>query len=412
MTANAAARQAVLWETETNWGENTAVSGSATRLQTLNRIDTSGLELAKERIQNTMQYQHEEPLDVNTVYGGSFMIEVLATGHGGVTTGSLTETDLCTLLENVLGGKDVTGVGTTADGTGDKTAPGVNGGTFANGTLCRIGAFGDDGGEQQAYAVDNLNMGTLTLLNDMTGGPSNGDQVYAMQVVHPQETPGTAESITSSRWRILSANKQYECHGCFWDGRLNFVDWAWGSVPKLQIGIGVSWWKHVNTTFPDTTSTDAKDGAPLTRGSVFIQDRGTTTRATYSVRDFSINVAGNVQAIEGTGGVNANQIVEDAKRLQCQMTLNLTFDAEATGTQTWYDLYTSSSESFQHILMTLSIEDGAALALYLPRAKLIAPVPGQQDVDGLNRVQATFKATTDADTTSELTLSNWRLGMG
>jgi hypothetical protein len=39
-------------------------------------------------------------------------------------------------------------------------------------------------------------------------------------------------------------------------------------------------------------------------------------------------------------------------------------------------------------------------------------VPTQVSIDGLNYVRATFECMTNDDTTSELTLSAWRLGVG
>lgn len=404
-TAKAASRQAVLYETESSWGEDTQTFG--TRLQSLNRIDTTGLTLGKERIPITRQYMHEAIEDVVTFYGGSFTVELLLTGHGGATTGSLTETDLTALLGNVIGAKDAASEGTTADGTGTASAFGVNGGTFADGSLARLGAHGDGRGEGQALLVDGLSGGTLTVFNEPSSVPNAGDAVYAMQVVHPNED---SDSVTSTRWLILSANKQFECHGCF-PTAVAFTD-IFGGVPKVQVTFQVSWWRLVNNTFPDTTSTDAKTGAPTTRGSFMYQDHGTTTRSTLTLRDLSLEVPLNIQAIRGHGGVDGNQIVVDAVRVPPQdgPRMTVTIDAEATGTNTLYDDYTGGTT--KQALYTASIEDGKSVVVGLRKCKLVSPVPTQRDMEGLNRVQVVLEGMTDTAGGSEMDRSAFLLGMG
>ena len=405
MSPSPSALQAVSYETESSWGENTTTYG--TRLQTLNRVDTSNLTKDKVSVPITRQRLNEGIDGVPTYDGGSFAIELLLTGHGGATTGSLTETDLNTLLGIVLGTSDASSEGTTADGTGDKDAFGVSGGSFAAGSICRVGSHSDGRGEGQAYAVDGLSMGTLTTFNGLGSAPNNGDVVYAMQLAYVNED---TTSITSTRWQILSGDKQYECHGCFPTG-ITFNELFRG-LPKVQITFGVSWWKPVSgNTFPDTTATDAKEGAPPVQGSFAYQDHGTQTRNTLSLRDFSLEIPINVTTIEGQDGVDSNQIIVDAVRNAGGMPrMTIVIDAEAAGTETLYDDYTSGN--LKQLMYTMNPTDGKSIAVYMRKARMVSPVPTQRDVDGLNRIQATFEAVTDTDGSSELDRSALVIGSG
>lgn len=409
MAPSPSALQAVSYETESSWGENTTTFG--TRLLTLNRVDTSGLTRGKESIPITRQYLNEGIDGVQTFDGGSFTIELLWTGHGGATTGSLTETDLNALLGIVLGTSDADSEGATADGAGDADAPGVNGGTFADGSICRIGDHGDGRGEGQAYAVDNLSTGTLTLFNGAGSTPNSGDNVYAMQHAYLNES---TTSITSTRWQILSGNKQYECHGCF--PQSITLNQLFGGVPRLSITFGVSWWTATSgNSFPDATATDAKTGAPAVLGSFAYQTHGTQTRNTLSLREFSLEIPINVQTVRGHGGANDRQIIVDAVRTSGGMPrMTVTIDAEAAGTNTLLDDYNSGN--LKQLMYTVgptdSDGDGKCRAVYMRKARMVSPVPTQRDMEGLNRISATFEGLTDTGGGSELDRSALILASG
>lgn len=411
MTTSASRLGAALYEKETNFGEDVSTFG--TRLQLLNRVDLSGLTHERVNINPTQQRPHEGVQDIRLGMGGSFTIELLLTGHGGTAAGALTQTDLATLLGYVVGNVHSADSGGTADGTGSASAIDITGGSFTAGGLLRLGQLGDGRGEGQFLAVKSFSSGTATLLTDAPSAASAGDVVYASQVVYPSETPGSFESVDTLRFRLLTANKQFDCHGCY-PTSIEFLNLNADEIPRVRITFGVAWFRKANVGFPDTTATDAKTGAKIAAGSLFLNDVGTSTRQTYGLRDFSITIENEVVPLRGPGGNNEHQVIVGCKRVRCQAKVSTTFDAESTGTQTWYDLYQTDegSVSSKHMLWTGSVGDGKAVAFYFPNLKITSPVPTQQEADGLNRVTVEWEAMTSTDTTSDETLSNWRLAMG
>ncbi len=406
MTLRLSNLASVEYSTETTFGEDT--STYATRLLTLGMIDLSGLKIGREQVGVTQQRPHEDVVGVRTFYDGSFTLEFLLTGHGGTTAGALTATELCTLLGHVVGAKRTADVGTTGAASGTATGLELAAGTFVAGSILRAGALGDGRGGGQAYRVGTVGSNPeATLLTAMPAALNNGDVVYAMQLVHPLETPGTCSTVQALRFRFLSPNEQYECHGC-WANSLEFLNL--NTVPRVKIGFRCAWWETANTTFPSTASTDAKAGAPVANGSMFLQTYGTTTRQTFNYQDLSIRIDLSCIPIEGPGAAIDRQKVIDVRRQRCQASVSATFPAEATGTQTLLDMY--NADGYQHMLVTLSVTDGRALAFYFPRLAMQDDTPIQRDSGGLNRVMASWKALTNTVTTSDLTMANWVLAMG
>ena len=408
MTANTSRLGAALYNTESSFAENT--NTYTTRIQTVGEPNVDGLTLAKVNTNPTTQRPHEGIADVNTIYGGSFRTEMLLTGRGATGT-SLTQTDLGTLLGHVVGNTDATSVGALITTATDQDTYDATGVVLPAGALCRVGALGDGRAEGQFSAVSTETGDTVELLTETVGLANTSDTIFPAIQVYPSETPGTFETVQSLRWRLLTANNQYNCHGCF-PTAIEFPNLNIGEVPRVAVDWGVSWFENANVTFPDATSTDAKDGAPIAAGSLFINDVGTTTSAIYDYRSLSIRIEHEVVPITGCGGVDANQGIVSVRRIRSKAMITVVFDAEASGTQTWQDLYDNDSGSLQHILWSGSVEDGRAIGFYFPNAKIMDPRPTQADVDGLNRITVNFEALTGPTTTTDLTLSNWRLAMG
>jgi hypothetical protein len=409
MTATNSALGAVLYENESTFGED--IDTTATRLQTLGPVDLSGFTQEKQNIDPTRQRPHEGVQDERMTMGGSFSVRLLLTGHGGTAATTLTATNLYTLLKNVIGSGSVTNVGTTCTG-GTASIPTLTAGTVADGSVIKFGVLGDGDGEGQFYAVDNLTGANLTLLTDLGATPAAADVVYAAQMVYPSETPGTIESVTSTRWRLMTGNKQILAHGCY-PTAVEFSNLNAGELPQVTVSFSCAWWEIDNETFPDATATAAKTGAPVAAGSFWMNAVGTSTNATYGLRNGGLRIEFTTIPLVGPGGSNSYQHIVGARRVRCQAFLSTTFDAEASGTTTWDDLYTTAEGSAvnRHAVWTLSVADGRALGLYFPNLKIITPRPTQQDVDGLNRVQVEWEALTSADTTSDLTLANFILAM-
>lgn len=402
---------ALLYNTEASFSEISTTFG--TRLQTLGP-PTFDLQQPRMNIGITQQRAHEGTQDVRMVQTGTLTFELMLGGHGGTAAGSLTATHLSTLLGHVIGTSTAGQIGSTVAAspsptTTTFTATGVN---LSNGGMCRIGALNDGRGEGQFYAVSGESSDAVTLLTATGSAPATADVVYAALLVHPSETPGTFETVQSLRFRVLSANNHYDLNGCY-PTAIEIPNLNVGEVPRIKLTFAVSRWDNVSATFPDTTSTDAKVGAPIAAGSISINARGTATRATYGLRDFKVTLDSQVIPIFGPGGLSTYQNIVGAKRLKCGATISCTFDAETTGTQVWEDLYETADSSLtsRHIIWTGSVADGRAIGMYFPNAKLISPRPTQVDIDGINRVPVMFEAMTDTTTTSDLTMSNFRLGL-
>lgn len=411
MTANAARLGAVLYNAESSFGENTNSYG--TRLQTVDAVDVSGLTHDKVNVNPTIQRPHEGTQDLRTIMGGSFRISLLLTGHGDDGTGAQSITDLGQLLSYVIGNTRTGDVGaaiTTQTSATQFTATGV---TMDNGTLCRIGTIGDGRGGGQFHAVSSESVDVITLLTAAAAAPTTADTCYGCHIVYPDETPGDFETVTSLRFRLLTANKQFNCHGCY-PTAIEFSGFNVGEIPRVAITFGVAWWEVANVTFPNTTATSAQSGAPVAAGSLFINAVGTSTRATYSPRDVKFTCNFESVPLFGPEGVNQFQGCVGVRRVRCQGMFSFTFDAQASGTQTWHDLYQTAEGSIvnRHILLTLSAVTGRAVGIYAPNCKIVSPSPTQQDLNGLNRVTVNFECLTHTTTTSDLTLSNFRIGLG
>ena len=384
---------AALYSTESSFAETTSTMQK--RLQILGEPNVQGLTQNKIEIPTTNQRPHQGVQGVQAGYGGSFSISLLLTGHGATAATTLTKTDLCTLLGYCVGSSDSTAVGTTADGTGNATAFGVNGGTLVAGQLIRAGVRGDGSGEGQPGVVSGLSGSTLTMLTAMPATPANTEVIYAMQGVYPTETDvGTVQSL---RFKLMSANKQYLVKGC-WCTSIEFVQINPGEQPRVNLTFACAHWAIVNDTVPDTTATDSKAGAPVVNGSLFLQDNGTATRQTFGLRGLSIDINMEYVISEGPGGANANQTTVAVTR----------FDMPASGTDTFRDLWNGTT--YQQLLIGLSTGDGKALAFSCPKVRATGNSP-MQEGDGVNRVTMNWLAEEGASTTAQ-SYANWMLGMG
>ncbi len=346
-------------------------------------------------------------------YGGSFSILLGLEGHGGATTGSLTATDLHTLLKNFVGQGDSSAVGDTVL-SGTSASQFTDNGTLScsSNNLIRVGDRDDGRGNGQYVAVNAA--ATVTLLTAMDATPNASDQIYVAQMLYPDERPGSLGSITSTRWQLQSANMQFRCYGCF-PMSMEFSGLNHGEIPQVRLTYGVSYYiSSTNQTFPDATATDSKTLAPITMGSVFVNDVGTTTRTTYSLRSWNLNMNMNTVPLMGPGAINEGQIITGAVRERCSASLSMQFDAEASGTETWGDKWDAGTN--QHILLSLhtgqSTQDGKALGFYFNNARMVGKRPTQTNADGLNRVDTEWEALTNASGSTAVTLASWRLALG
>jgi hypothetical protein len=398
------------YETEASWAVATNTFG--TRIQL---VGPPELNLVKESIPVPIaqQYSEEGIANVPGTYSGStFSITTYLTGHGGVTTGSLTASELYTLLVNFFGAGNAAQVGSTVDSATDEGQYASAGATVVSRMVHRVGDLADGRGEGTAVATSAA--GTITLLTDLPGTPSAGDVVYAMLNVFPDENPGSIGTVASTRWNLMSANNQWYLRGCF-PLTAEFAGLNHGEIPTVKLTYGVSrWLSKQSDTFPDVTATAAKTVSPIVMGSVFANTVDTPARVTYSLRNWDLTINQEVQPIMGPGGTDDFQTVIGATRIRSAASFNMTFDAEAAGTETWADKWDASA--LQHVLVHLSSGDNAAdgkqLAFYFVNCRLVGNRPTQEDGDGLNRVSVSMEALTGNNVASAGNMASWRLAMG
>lgn len=396
--ARAARLGAIHYETETNWGENTNTFG--TRLAIRGAVDPSGLTHAKLENNLAVVRANDGHHQVLGVKGGSFRTRHWLTGHGSATTGSISATDLAVLLGLAIGANDASSEGTTASG-GTATLPTLNGGTFADGALCRIGAAGDARGEGQFYRVKVGTAGTFELENDMSGAPNSGDVVYAPEMVYVLEDPDDVE-VTGLRFLLQTANQRYACHGCF---ARSVTFSGWFGIVEVEIEWGVSWFaEHTSDTWPPTATHQTFYPQPAGRGSLVIQDVGTSTRQTFTPRDVALRLEMDITELPAIDGIDEHQRIGGVARTRVQPMLDLTFDAEdAAATPTHVATYErDQSDAYEYVMYTHNTKDGRAVGIWMPKATQVDPRPVQNDVDGLNRVRVTYKGLTGDTTDSDI----------
>jgi len=281
----------------------------------------------------------------------------------------------------------------------------VASGTIAAGSLVRVGAFGD-GRANGAWAVVSSHVGTvLTLLTALPGVPNAADVIYSAEIANLVELASSG-AVRGLRFLLQKANLQYEAHGCFATA-ITIMLPIDGTLPSAEITWECSWWDYSTATFPSALSVQAF--SPAMGGgagsSFFIQDKGTATRATRTIRSFTLSIDYKVAKLIGPGGVKTNQVTVGATRLPASVTAEWVEDAPAATTTP--QLETDISRTF-HILLGVSTAAGSALAAYMPEAYMIEK-PIQFNDGGINRIKYRVMCCADKAKTTDLPASAIRL---
>jgi len=174
----------------------------------------------------------------------------------------------------------------------------------------------------------------------------------------------------------------------------------------------VAWWEPASSTFPVTSTVQDHGAAPIAGGSMFINAVGTATRNTVTARSVSFTVSLNNMGEPGVGGYDEHQLIVGCSRGPATYGLEMVIDSETAGTDTYGDLFDVSENSRvnRHALYTMSTADGRALAFYWPNLTMVEK-PVQFDDGGVLRKRLKFEPLTGTTTTTDLTMSPWRLGM-
>lgn len=406
MTARPSRLQAVLFGDEASFAETSPTID--TRLEVASAVDLSGLERDNIDAGFVAQHGSDGYRIVRGPHMGSFSITCYLTGHGtDPGTGALTATDLYTLLGYCLGGTNAASDGTTADGTGSVTVPGVAANTMVAGTGARIGAIGDGDGNGQFYWITaTAATPTITLHNALAGTLVNSAQVAPALTLHPVELPASMADITSIAFRVQTGNRQYDLHGCHCTG-ISFSGLNARQVPTVTLTFGVAWWEVVNQTFPTATASAAKDPAPVAEGSLWLN--GSSTYNVECCRSFDLTIEHTVFPQESSCGDNADSVISGVKYGPSIASVRMVLDAEASGTTTWLDFY--EADTALRCVYTLSSDGGKAVGFNFQNLKW-SRKPRQIDQNGLNAIELNLRACIGATVTSDILAANYHIFMG
>jgi hypothetical protein len=405
--SNPSALGAIEYEPETNWAENVTTFATH-RIPILGAVDCSGLVHTKAAPERVVQYRNDGTQWVLMTMGGSFKTRIDWPGHGASTAGAPTLDAIETYLGYVFGNAALSAAASTTLTGGTATVPiTAASGTFSAGGLCRVGAGGlsaDGRGNGQFYPLATHVTTTLTLLAALDGAPSNGDVLYPVAMFYPSESP-TATAITGLRFRLLTANLRYECHGCY-PMSVTFTGLSPGERPQIEVTWGVSWWAYSTATFPSTVASNQYNPAPIAAGSLFVQTLGTATRAASAkrvCRSFSIEHTLGIEVLKGPGGVSPYQDIVGARRTPDRVKWRWTEDADAATATPVLPGY-GTGTTFLHAMWTGSCSAGSAIGAYARRL-CVSNVAVQRAENNINRLSIEAEAYTGTTTTSDLTLA-------
>lgn len=414
MTACSSKLQHISYVAEVDWGETSTSASGAQTIPTTVTADISKLGRMMLESGRIVQYLNERPKMIPGPFEGDLTIEIEAIGHGSTTAGAVTATAAETLLGYAMGAvASPTGAdGTTISGTAS-TATSLNvaaaSGLLA-GQIIFTGVKNDARGDGQPAVVSSHGTSTVALKTATPAAMTTaGELVRTAIMVHTVESTCAVQSL---RMFIKTADTSWCLHGCFIKS-LAFTGGAPGQIAKWQFTFGVSWMEPISTTFPDTTTTAAwtTNAVPTAAGSLFLQAKGTTTRATPAVRAMSIGLTFNIVPTSGYNlAVSNGQVITGAKRTPGDIKVSLTIAANGdSASPTYYAGWDTNAP--QHLLVAWSVGDTRSLSCYFPNLQWAGKQPTQADLEGLNAVPVEFVASTDTTGATELARSAMRWGL-
>ena len=401
---------AVEYEAETAWAEN--VSTFAThRIAILGPIDTTKLTQDAVDPERAVQQLQGGTQPILGPKKGSFTMRVWATGHGAATSGAVTLDPMEIFKGYFFGNPSLTEVqscptrsaasGTTAAAGSTTTAVNtVASGTFARGSLCRLGTGGvssDARGGGKFYAVNNHTATVLTLRHATQAALNAADVIHSAVNFYFNETVANT-AVKGLRFRFLSADKKYICRGC-WPMSAKLTGTNPGERPVWEIEWGVSSWDSTVTgTFPSAVASNQYNPAPIGGGELQVQDFGVTTRNPRNARGFTLDIDLGIVPLEGHNGVDPYQTTIGAVRTPSKIRASW-IEASGEGHDTWETKYLAGTA--QSITWSGSTAAGTALGVHLQNFK-IDKRPVQMNHNGVNSVMVEGYACAGTDLTTEL----------
>lgn len=415
--SNPSALGAIEYEAEANGAFGEDVTTFAThRIPVRGRVDASGLKHDKVDSERVFQYRNDGTQWVLMAQGGSFKTLLDLPGHGATTAGSPTLDAIETFLGFVFGNVALSAAASTTLTGGTASVPTTTASaTFSAGGLCVIGSLGDGRGNGQMYPIATHLTTNLTLLLAMDGTPTNGDVLYPCGQMYTSEAP-TSAGLTAAgttpglRFRLLTANLRYECHGCY-PTAISLSGFDPRGRPQIEITWAVSWWRYSTATFPSVVASNTYNPAATAAGSIVVQDFGTVTRtggAKRSARNFKVDYTLGMVPLEGPGGANQYQVCVGCRRIPDKIKVSWTEDADAATVTPGLPGF-GTATTFKHLMATYSTAIGSRVGMYFPRLA-ITNVALQKDDGGINRLMVEAEAQVSTTTTNDLTLSAFRMG--
>lgn len=404
--SNTALLGAITYEQETATGE-LATTATTYRIPHIGMVDIS--KLTRKRIEpgHTEQYMNAGRLWINGGFDGTFDTLIDLTGHGSSTAGAGSITARETFMGKIIGNVSAYVAGTTLTGGTANIPTTTASGTHLAGGLTFIGAKGDGDGEGQAYAISTHSAQNLTLLTDLWGAPVNGAAMSG-GVMHSTVESATGGAYVGLRFLLQTANWQVLARGC--------APVSWSIIgtgptgrPQLRTTWQVSAWKYRADTFPSAVSSDTFLPSTVTAGSLWVQDKGTSSNASGAAirtcTDFQIEVTNGMEVIRAPGGYEDGQEIVAYRRTPSKFKVTWVEAADSATTTPVVPEWTSA----KHVLYTLNTVDGKRVAIYLPNVCPAEDKPAQFVDNNLNRVRFTGYAYTNDVTTNDLTLSAFRM---
>ncbi len=410
--SNSSRLGAIEYMAESSFAE-TSTTFSTHRLPIIGEVDCSGLTWDKQDPQRTEQYLQGGSQHVLMGQGGSFRTKLDLCGHGVTTAGSPSLDAIETLFGYVFGNVALSASASQTLTGGTASVPTTSAASgFTAGSLCRVGALGDNAGNGQMYPIATQSSSNLNLLAALSGSPTNGDVLYPTATFYTFESPpanGINATVPGLRFRALTANLQYSMHGCF-PTAMSLSGLNSAERPQAEITWQVARWAAVSATFPSAVTSNQYNPAPIAAGSLFVADVGTATRTTRTYRNFTVDFTLGMVPLMGPGGVGAYQTVVGCRRVPSSIKISWVEDADSVTASPVLQGYGTGTTS-KHIMWTGSTTPGSAIGMYFPKV-CFDNVPVQFNDGGINRMRISGMAYTGGTTTTDLTASAFRMGWG
>jgi hypothetical protein len=400
----------VLFEQETNWGENVATMTYA--LPTLGPVDISGFRQTRMPSERTVQDLQEGTMPLVGPMEAEFEVRCYLPGHGSAMTGGgpFSLTSIPRFLGLILGNAALGHTaGTTATG-GTTTAPTTAlAAGFAAGSIIWPGTKGDGRADGQPSVLSTHAASTMNLLVALAAAMNNGDAITPSEMIYPFESPASSV-VQPFRMRLMTANLQVLAHGCY--AKAITFDFPLGGKPSVTVRVGCSWWEYVAATYPDVTAIDDFLPAPIAAGSFFEGNHGVTTRAAANIKaitSFSLTYQLGISEKRTPGGVQQYQLITGAVRTPGDCTFEYTEDSEAATTTPSGG---GSDTQYYHGLFGWNgASSGQRGGVYFPKFCKLEEKAVQVNDNGVNRKRVLCRAYRGDTTTNDLTKSCFRIGL-